>query len=291
MEDRKNKIKEEFSCSVRIPDENIELFKTCLIISCEEYPDLSTKKYFDRIAELGEMVNERLTRKDSMYDVLHYLNLILFDVAKLQGNTENYYDPRNSFVNEVIDRGLGIPITLSIIYSEVGKVAGVNIEGVGMAGHFLVKASDGLHEIFVDPFYRGGFLSRKECLKLALRGRSIVDMDTPSLFEKYLPIQNKRSILGRLLNNLKLSYFKQRDYTKSLGAAEKFQILFPGNWRNLGDMARLQIELGLFHQAVESLTDFINNAPKETDTNRAFDYLKQLQKLTGNGGGSNRLKM
>ena len=187
----------------------------------------------------------------------------------------------------MLDRGLGIPITLSVVYAEVARRAGVKMQGIGMPGHFLLRATDGPHEIFVDPYHRGGLLSRKECLSLALRGRAAPDNARSTLARRLLPTHGNRSILRRLLTNLKLTYAKQRDYKRALRASERIQLLDPDNWRNLSDLARLQAEVGEFMNAVGSLSAFLDRAPQSADTKRAEDALKQLKQLASRKDTSN----
>lgn len=279
LETQREQARENFALAVRKRSADIDLFSACLHIAAEEYENLDTEKYSARVDELTGMVKDRVPSTPSHYDYLHSLNEVLFGIVGLRGNNENYYDPRNSFLNEVMDRGLGIPITLSIIYMEVGARAGLTMRGVGMPGHFLVIAGEGADEIFIDPYHRGGLLSRKEGLALALRGKNLAEKSSATLMKRLLPVNGSRSILRRLLTNLKLTYAKKRDYKRSLASAERIQLLDPGNWRNLSDLARLQAEVGDFIQAVESLSAYLDKAPEGADTRRAKTALGQLKEL------------
>jgi regulator of sirC expression with transglutaminase-like and TPR domain len=273
------KAREDFARAVRRPDAGIDLFISCLLIAAEEYPELEIDSYVAKVSGLCGMVRDRLPAAPSMYDTIHLTGQVLFRDCGLRGNSENYYDPRNSFVNEVLDRGLGIPITLSIVYMEVATRAGLKLRGIGMPGHFLLAAGSGEEEIFIDPYHNGGLLSRKECVNLALRGRPMPNEFQTTMVKRLLPANSNRSILRRLLTNLKLTYAKQRDYRRSLGCAERIQLLDPDNWRNLSDLARLQAEVGEFLRAVESLSAFLERAPEGADTRRAEDALRQLKQL------------
>jgi regulator of sirC expression with transglutaminase-like and TPR domain len=264
---------------VRGPDAGIDLFAACLHVAAEEYPGLAFEPYTARMAQLAVMASDQLPAEPSIYDTLHATSEVLFGVAGLRGNSENYYDPRNSYLNEVLDRGLGIPITLSVIYMEVARRAGLRVSGVGMQGHFLLVAGDGADEIYIDPYHKGGLLSRKECVNLALRGRTVPDNVRSTMVRRLLPVSSNRAILRRLLTNLKMTYAKQRDYQRSLAAAERIQLLDPENWQNLSDLARCQAEVGDFIKAVESLSQFLDRAPAGADTRRAEDALRQLREL------------
>jgi len=279
LEIHRDQARENFAHAVRKRSADIDLFSACLHIAAEEYGSLDTENYSAKADELAGMVKDRLPTDPSHYDYLHALNEVLFEIAGLRGNNENYYDPRNSFLNEVMDRGLGIPITLSVIYMEVGARSGLPMRGVGMPGHFLVIAGEGADEIFIDPYHRGGLLSRKEGLALALRGKSLTENSRETLRRRLLPVNGSRSILRRLLTNLKLTYAKKRDYKRSLASAERIQLLDPENWRNLSDLARLQAEVGDFIQAIESLSAYLDKAPDGADTRRAKTALGQLREL------------
>lgn len=279
MESHAEQARANFTQAVRRRDADIDIFGACLFIAGEEYPDLDNRGYIDRLDTLAAMANERLPGKANLYDRLDAIRSVLFESTDLRGNSGNYYDPRNSYVNVVLDRGLGIPITLSVIYREVARRVGVEMHGIGMPGHFLLAAGSGSEEIFVDPYHRGGLLSRKECLALAMRGRRPSDSASVALTSRLLPACGNRSTLRRLLTNLKLTHAKKRDYKRALAAAERIQLLDPQNWRNLSDLARLQAEVGDFVRAVESLSEFLDRAPDGADTRRAKDALSQLQEL------------
>lgn len=279
MKTDRDQARRNFALSVRRNGAEIDLFTACMHIAAEEYDGLDTDRYSAKMDELAEMVQDRIPAGPSQYDYLHSINEVLFEIAGLRGNSENYYDPRNSFLNEVIDRGLGIPITLSIVYMEVAARAGLAMHGIGMPGHFMLVTGEGPGEIFIDPYHRGGLLSRKEALTLALRGKSPSDNVRETLVRRLLPVNRNRAILRRLLTNLKMTYAKKHDFKRSLASAERIQLLDPGNWRNLSDLARLQAEVGDFIQAVESLSAFLDRAPEGADTRRAQDALSQLREL------------
>lgn len=279
METHAEQARESFTQAVQGSDLEIELFAACLYIAAEEYPDLDVTRHFARLDSMAGMVEIRLPGSPSDYDKLDTLREVLFEIEGLRGNSGNYYDPRNSYVNQVLDRGLGIPITLSVIYRELAARVGLEMHGIGMPGHYLLVTGSGGDEIFVDPYHKGGLLSRKECMALAMRGKKPFDGTSQELSDRLLPLSDSRSTLRRLLTNLKLTYAKQRDYKRSLAAAERIQMLDPQNWRNLSDLARLQAEVGDYIQAVESLSAFLDRAPEGTNTRKAKDALSQLRVL------------
>jgi regulator of sirC expression with transglutaminase-like and TPR domain len=279
MESHAEQARVNFAHAVRNPDAGIDLFSACMFIAAEEYPGLDIPSYAARIDSLADIARDRLAGDVTDYDRLDAVREVLFEIAGLRGNSGNFYDPRNSYLNDVIDRGLGIPITLSVIYREIAGRIGLVMRGVGIPGHFLLTTGSGSSEIFVDPYHHGGLLTRRECLALAMRGKTTGGSEPDALARHMLPINGNRSTLRRLLTNLKLTHAKKRDYRRSLAAAERIQLLDPHNWRNLSDLARLQAEIGDFVRAVESLSAYLNLAPEGTNNKRAQDALSQLREL------------
>ena len=146
-----------------VEDEGIDLIRAALVVARTEYSDLDIERYASRVEEVARRVAS-LAPDLQPQRTLGALNHVLFGELKLRGNREDYYDPRNSFLNDVMDRGLGIPITLAIVYMEVARRVGFRLSGVGMPGHFLLKhySPEG-QEMLIDCFNRGDVLSRKDC--------------------------------------------------------------------------------------------------------------------------------
>ena len=163
----------QFDHIVSVPDEEIDLARAALLIAATEYPGLSIERELFRIDAIAEGVAARMDDDTPLYQ-LNRLSEYLFDELKFAGNHTNYHDPRNSFLNDVIERRVGIPITLSLLYIEVGKRLGVPLVGIGMPGHFIVRHRDE-PDVFVDPFHGGILLSEDECaerLKAGNAGRA-----------------------------------------------------------------------------------------------------------------------
>jgi regulator of sirC expression with transglutaminase-like and TPR domain len=276
--------REAFIQEVSQPDEDINLLAAGLLLAAEEYPGLDLIACQGRVALLAQRARAALTARHSVYDAVHAINQIMFDEEGFRGNAQTYYDPRNSYLNEVLDRRLGIPITLAVIYQDVARRLGHRLRGIGMASHFLLAAGQGASEIYVDPFNNGGLLSRREGLALALRGQDSPRGTMAGLTRRLLPVFDKRATLRRMLNNLKQIYLKEKDYARALAAAERMNMLEPNDWRNLSDLARVQAELGRFSDAAESLSAFIERAPAGTDIRMAENALKQLKSMVSGAG-------
>ncbi len=152
-----------FQQLVTLPDSAIPLAEAALLMACEEYPQLEISPYLDQLDRMAQMAQKSLRAEDTPVQTVEKINAVLFETLGFRGNTEDYYDPRNSFFNDVIDRRVGIPITLSTVYMEVSRRLQFPISGVGMPGHFVVKFNNRSEEFFMDPFNRGMILSRDDC--------------------------------------------------------------------------------------------------------------------------------
>lgn len=271
--------RENFIAAIAPPSREINLARAALYVAAEQEPELDVVAYQGHIALLADAARKMLPGRHSVYDAIHTINELMYNIEEFKGNRENYYDPKNCLLNYVIDERRGIPITLSIIYSEIARRIGHNLRGVGMPGHYLLAGGRGTSEIFIDPFNNGGLLSRKECLGIALRGNRVPKGRLAALAGRLLPTSDKRSTLKRLLVNLKMMHAKRNEPDSALRCAERIQLLDPRDWRNLGELAGLQAEVGQYSRAVESFNTFLERAPANTDTTHAENALKQLKAM------------
>jgi regulator of sirC expression with transglutaminase-like and TPR domain len=232
-----------FADLVQQPDERIDLAKAALLIASEEYPGLDVLRYVAKLEAMAAAVRPRLATAQEAHAKIAALNAYVFGEQGFRGNTQRYYDPRNSFLNEVLDRKLGIPITLSVVYMEVGRRAGLPLAGVGMPGHFIVRYDDADDTVFIDPFNRGRILSRQACEELIqqIYGEPIPFQDT------FLAAVGTKQILSRMLLNLKAIYLQQRQYLKALSAVERLLLIQPAAEPELKDRAALRRLIGLLN--------------------------------------------
>jgi len=266
-----------FINAISVPGDQVNPTLAAMYVAAEEYPDLDIVASLGRIALLAQRVRRHLKGRHSLYDAIHRVNEVLFDEEGFAANTDDYHDPRNSYLNDVLERHLGIPVTLCLIYAEVARQAGHRLRTIGMTRHLILAAGRGASEIFIDPFNRGGLLSRKECLRLAIRSRTLPPGTPASHARRLLPPCPPRATLRHLLTGLKKIYLKRRDFPRSLAAAERVRIMEPGDWHNLGDLARIHTELGHFSEAVDSLTAYLKRAPDGENLKKAENALRQLR--------------
>jgi len=244
-----------------IEDEKIDLIRAALFIARTEYPNLDIEVYAARMEQLARRVAALVPHPDPQ-PALAALNRVLFEELNLRGNREDYYDPRNSFLNDVLDRGLGIPITLAIVYMEVAKRVGFSLAGVGMPGHFLLKhyGHDG-QEMLIDCFNRGDVLTRQDCQS---RLDEIYSGEM-TLRPEFLHPISRRQILTRMLNNLKTVYLSTRNFRKALPIADLILVIYPQSAEDVKQRALLRYSMGLQRLAAEDLDDYLKMSPNASD--------------------------
>jgi regulator of sirC expression with transglutaminase-like and TPR domain len=268
---------ESFSVFVgpEVDDEDVDLVRASLVVARTEYPGLDIEAYASRVDEVARRVAARVPDYDSQR-ALAAVNSVLFDELKLRGNREDYYDPRNSFLNDVLDRGLGIPITLSIVYMEVARRIGLPLTGVGMPGHFLLKhyREDG-QESLIDCFNRGDIVSRQDCQS---RLDEIYSGEMQLRPEFLHPI-SRRQILTRVLNNLKTVYLSTRNFRKALPIADLILVIHPHSPEDVKQRALLRYSLGLQRLAAEDLDEYLKISPSASDVDDIRQMVLSIRRM------------
>ena len=252
--------------------------------SRKHVPGLDVPLYMGRINEITERIRQKVQSQMSLFDSLYTLNDLMFDELGMRGNAGNYYDIRNSLLNEVLDRKLGIPISLSILYMEVGSRIGIPMSGVNMSGHFMLSAGEGDSLIYVDPFRHGRLYSRWECLRL-LSGLGDPPHDSnklDGLERTYLPKADSKFILARVLNNMKMIHTQTSEFGAAIADAERIHYLMPWNWRNVGDIAHLYGRSGHARDAYDMLARMVQMMPPHEDVSLQLDSLEMLKPLAEN---------
>ena len=250
-----------FREAIDCPEDQIDLGRAALAIAAQEYPDLKIDDYLSQLDELGQAVELRIGDEKNPYRVIAALNTVLFKELDFQGNRSEYYDPKNSFLNDVMTRKKGIPISLSVIYMEVARRVGLSLAGVGFPGHFLVKYDDGDVEILIDVF-NGGEIRAQEDLERMLQQLYRGQVSYQSGFVAAL---GKRDILRRMLNNLKWIYLERGEPLKTLSVLDQLVILDPSSANEIRDRGLLYITLECYAQALEELEGYLKLAPAADD--------------------------
>jgi regulator of sirC expression with transglutaminase-like and TPR domain len=187
---------------------------------------------------------------------------VLFQQEGFAGNQSEFYDPRNSYLNEVLDRKLGIPISLSVVYMEVAQRVGLPVFGVGLPGHFLLKHYDlSGSQIFIDPYVAGRLLSPAEC---QTRLDEVYGGQMP-LQPEFLNSVSRRQILTRMLNNLRSIYIGQRNFKKALTIVDFILAIHPRSPDDLRQRALLRYNEGMLRPAIDDLEEYLRLAPDASD--------------------------
>jgi regulator of sirC expression with transglutaminase-like and TPR domain len=290
---------------IGISDDAIDLTRAALLISRTRYPNLDIEAYAARMDSLARRVEGLVPKADSpsatngvaeevpkldARQTISALNYVLFGELGLRGNRDDYYDPRNSFLNDVLDRGLGIPISLSVVYLEVARRIGFPVAGIGMPGHFLLQYrpttdtdSDGKlpgmnqpdlnqpdpnQEVLIDCFNQGHTLSPEDCQE---RLNEIYSGEM-HLRPEFLHPVNHRQILTRMLNNLKTVYLSTRDFRKALIIADLMLVIRPHSAEDVKQRALLRYSLEMHNLAAQDLEEYLRLAPAAEDV----DEVKQM---------------
>ncbi len=259
------------------PEPEIDLAAAALAIAREEYPGLDPGAFLARLDEAAALAMPGIRAAcGNPFAIIDALNRCLYDELGFRGNEENYFDPRNSYLNEVLDRKRGIPITLSIVTMEVARRVGFALEGVGFPGHFIVRHVAGDREILIDPFHRGEILLLEDCKRLLRRSYGSRMAIEPRFFEAV----GVKAILGRLLTNLKYIYMRDSDYPRALRVIEQLIALLPDEPRHRRDRGVVQLRLGRYSLAVDDLERYLRAAPKAKDAAEVRKQIVSIHRLT-----------
>jgi regulator of sirC expression with transglutaminase-like and TPR domain len=261
---------EDLSELVAIHGDDLPLGETLLVAAREEYPSCNDVYYLRLLDRLAERAIKLSAQQYG--DLRVALQRTLFQEEHFRGNGDNYYDPRNSLLNDVIDRRLGIPITLSIIYIEVTRRAGGRAEGVGLPGHFLVQQDVEGEAVLIDPFERGVVLEHSDCARI-LKGLS---GGRQELEPWMLEPTTSRAIVARVLTNLKHAYMLKRDVINAVKTIDRLLVIDPTRMVDLRDRGLLYAELGLSKAAMKDLETYVGHAGKGRDVDAITKMMPSL---------------
>ncbi len=259
-----SRVIEQFAALVspEIADEKIDIIRAALTFARPEYPGLDEFQYIGLIDEYAKRVRARRGESEDPAHTIASINVVLFQQEGLAGNQSEFYDPRNSYLNEVLDRKLGIPISLSVIYMEVAQRVGLPVFGVGLPGHFLLKHYDlNGNQTFIDPYVAGRLLSPAEC---QTRLDEVYGGQMP-LQPEFLNSVSRRQILTRMLNNLRSIYIGQRNFKKALTIVDFILAIHPRSPDDLRQRALLRYNEGMLRPAIDDLEEYLRLAPDASD--------------------------
>jgi regulator of sirC expression with transglutaminase-like and TPR domain len=250
-------VRERFAAMAAGTDDTIDVAQGALLVAQEEYPHLDVDKYFRQLDELAKAAAAGMRSDMSAGEHVAELNRFLFVEQGFVGNNDNYYDPRNSYLNEVLDRRTGIPISLGVVYSEVAQRLGLPVYGVSFPGHFLAKYL-GDPEIIIDPYF-GTVINEREC---AQRLRGIYGAKA-RFNRRLLHPASPREILVRLLSNLKQIYVDNSDFNRALVCVDRILLLVPDEARELRDRGILYQRLECYTAALRDFEQYLRLLPDD----------------------------
>ena len=250
---------------------NYNLVEKCLkMAQILEYPELNISKYVEKINEMGNSLKIKIGQvKNSTYHI-SMLNEYLFDELGFGGAEEDYYDPGNSFLNVVLDKKTGIPITLSIIYAEVAKSIGLDLQIIGFPGHVIVKYKE---EIILDPFYSGRLLTIEDLEEILARNFGEVVEFIP----EYLNEATTDQLLTRLLRNLKNAYTQSYAYNNAMKCTDMILGMQPESPEEIRDKGILEERLLRYDKAIPLLNKYLELQPEADDADFILELIKSVR--------------
>ena len=253
---------------------NHNLIEKCLkLAQILEYPELDISKYIQKIRELGNSLKLKIGAGKNPTYLISMLNEYLFEERGFLGNEEDYYDPGNSFLNVVLDKKTGIPITISIIYSEIAKYIGLDLRIVGFPGHVIVKYKD---EIILDPFYHGILLTIED-LEENLNRNFGEDVE---FIPEYLNEATTEQLLTRLLRNLKNAYTQSYAYDKAIRCADMILEIQPESTEEIRDKGILEERLLHYDKSLPLLNKYLELEPEAEDVDFILELIKSVREKT-----------
>lgn len=241
------------------PAAPLDLAEIALLLARDEFASLDVDATLNELSAMAHEVKPYL--RGHLAHQVQGLCRYLFHEMGFRGNQRDYYDPRNSYFNQVLERRTGIPITLSAVTMAVGQRAGLRISGIGLPGHFIVKAMDSAQEILIDPFHGGRILSSQDCENL-VQQMTGMSFEVSALTLEPLPIG---LIVQRMLNNLKAIYAKQADWPRGIRVMERLRILNPQDVVLRRDLGITLIENGQPGRAIDHLRSYLSVAADADD--------------------------
>ncbi len=257
----------------RDPTAAVDLAEVALWLARDEYPELDVEAYLGELAGMAHEARHYVAGGDLASRTAGLCRYLCHEMG-FHGNREQYYDARNSYLNEVLDRRTGIPITLSVVAVAVGERAGLAVAGVGLPGHFIAKAVDGDREVFFDPFHGGRLLEPEDCERLVEQATGQPFRVTPEALAATPP----GLIVRRMLANLKGVYLRDEDPRRAARVIARLRRLDPDDPVQARDLGMCLVLSGQPGPAIDPLTAYLAGDPPPAD---AEDVRRLLDRARG----------
>jgi regulator of sirC expression with transglutaminase-like and TPR domain len=272
MNDAADQTLEAFRAAISGPDEEIDLARAALVVARIHYPDLDIEPFLDSLNALAAKVRARFDPEGPVLAQINALSGVLLRDLGLAGAAENYYDPRNSFLNDVLERKIGIPVSLSIAYMSVGARAGIALGGTAIPRHFLVRVLGESPPLFIDVYGKGRIMDLETCkqaVRRMFRGR--IELH-PEMFQ----IVSNAAIITRLLMNLKMIHLNRKQYASVIPILDRMILVDPADTALLRERGIVRYQLGQPELARRDLERYLAAARNPDD---AHDIRALLRKI------------
>ncbi|MGC2518718.1 MAG: tetratricopeptide repeat protein [Burkholderiales bacterium] len=256
--------------------EQFDLAEASLMLAQDVYPEIDIPVYLGRLDEIAAAIKKRLADDAFAEQKVLALNYYLFNEMHFSGNVDDYYNPRNNYLNEVIERRIGIPITLSILYLEIGKRLGLNLKGVSFPGHFLVKLSVRRGQLVLDPFAGGNAQSEADLRQRLARMLPSEQAERAQL-DQYLEPATPRQIVTRVLRNLKNVYLQAGKLEQALAVMHRMLLVMPESAEELRDRGFVYQRLECFRPALSDLQNYLRRRPQAPDATEIHGKIIELR--------------
>lgn len=260
-----------FSLLSHDPSAAVDLAELALHLARDEYPQVDVEAHLSELSGMAHEVRRYL--RGPLEAQVHGLCRYLFHEMGFRGNQEEYYDPKNSYFNQVLERRTGLPLTLSLLAMTVGTRAGLQVVGVGLPGHFIAKAVSEDEEVLFDPFHGGRRLSRDECAVLVEQ----VTGDPFRVTTEAVAAELPGRMLFRMLTNLKAAYLRRRDFRRAVRVIGRLRQLAPSDPSQLRDLGASLLQAGKAGQAIDYLAAYVKEIPEADDRPSVEELLKRAQ--------------
>ena len=260
---------------VKQPEPALDLVRIALLVAAESDPELDVDAQLRTLDRWGDELRARIAPGWNNLQKLARLRNYVYEDLGFRGNHKDYYSPTNSLLHEVMQRRLGIPLTLSIIFMELGWRIGMPLEGVGFPGHFLVRLAGEPGDLLLDPFRDGMSVDRQDCARMLeqiTEGRRRFD-------DAMLASIGKRAMIARLLMNLKSAYIRAREDERALTAVDRLLVMQPGDPDETRDRGLLLYRLQRYREAMAELTEYLRARPQADDRESVEHHRAILRNL------------
>jgi regulator of sirC expression with transglutaminase-like and TPR domain len=268
-------IRQHFQEMIRRPDPEIDLARSALLVAAENDPTLDVEAELAKLDAWADELGRRLDPSWNNLQRLARLRAYMYEELGFKGDVRGYYSPENSLLHSVMTRRLGIPLTLSIVFMEIGWRLGIPFEGVGFPGHFLVRLTGEPGDLLLDPYDHGASVHEEDCRRMIeLTTGGTVPYD-PSMIRSL----GKRDMIARLLFNLKVACLKAGDDKGALAAVERLLLLHPDDPPEMRDRGLLLYRMDRYREARSSLLAYLRVRPDALDREVIERHLTALQMM------------